>query len=492
MLLTTADLALFAEASGDRNPLHTSAEYARRTPFGGPVAHGVLAAVAALDEIATTVTVGGIHGVEVEFRQATQPGITYETAFSREAGDRTRVTVSDGGALCLTITISHGAAEDVPYRPRATRREPRVVTADELIPGFSVTGAYGPGSALDALCERWPAAARSLGRFPLTCLLWCSFLAGMELPGRDCLLNGFSLRLRPAATMGPLELGYTAEVAEFDPRFGLLTVEGRLHGDAAAGPTVAETTIETLVRRPMPGPSTERLLEFLPRSERLRGHTSAVVGGSRGLGAALVLALASQGGRVLVGHRGTHADLADLADLGSSLGGEVVSCAGDATGARWSREIAHAADHALDLLICSAAPPIRPLRLDPAGLDRVQEFVATAFALVSAPMAGLLGAVSKASGRCLVVSSSAITAPPSDWPHYVAAKHAVEGLTGWAAAHHPDTEFFVARPGMLLTEQMNTPAGRDSAAEVEPVAAAMVRRVTDATPATGRPELLTW
>ncbi|MFD9888183.1 SDR family NAD(P)-dependent oxidoreductase [Amycolatopsis sp. NPDC059027] len=487
MLLTPADLTLFAEASGDHNPLHTSAEYARRTPFGKPVAHGVLAAVAALDEIAGAVDADGIHGADVEFRQPTQPGITYETAVSQEVGDRIRVSVTDGGTPCLNITLLRGSAGETRYRPRTPRREPRVVTTGELVPGFSVTGAYGPGDALDALCERWPAAARLLGRFPLTCLLWCSFLAGMELPGRDCLLNGFSLRLRPATATEPRELGYTAEVADFDPRFGLLTTEGRLHG---GGTTVAETTLETLVRRPVPAPSAERILELLPRSDRLRGHVSAVVGGSRGLGAALVLALASQGGRVLVGHRGTPGDLAELAALGAELGGEVVSCPGDATGARWAQDVAHAADHALDLLVCSAAPPIRPLRLDPAGLGRVQEFVADAFALVSAPMAGLLDAVDKAGGRCLVVSSSAITAPPADWPHYVAAKHAVEGLTHWAAAQHPATEFFVTRPGMLLTEQMNTPAGRDGAAATEPVAAALVRRLADATPATGRPELL--
>jgi NAD(P)-dependent dehydrogenase (short-subunit alcohol dehydrogenase family) len=142
----------------------------------------------------------------------------------------------------------------------------------------------------------------------------------------------------------------------------------------------------------------------------------------------------------------------------------------------------------VDLLVCSAAPPIRALRLDPAGLGRVQEFVATAFALVSAPMAGLLGTVG--AGRCLVVSSSAVTDPPEDWPHYVAAKHAVEGLTHWAAARYQDTEFFVTRPGMLLTEQMNTPGTREKAGAVEPVAAALVRRLADRAPAADRPELV--
>ena len=40
--ITEADVALFAGLSGDYNPLHTDAEYARTTTFGERVAHGLL------------------------------------------------------------------------------------------------------------------------------------------------------------------------------------------------------------------------------------------------------------------------------------------------------------------------------------------------------------------------------------------------------------------------------------------------------------------
>ncbi|MFF0579297.1 MaoC/PaaZ C-terminal domain-containing protein [Streptosporangium saharense] len=503
MSLSHADLESFAEASGDRNPLHMSAEYARRTPFGRRVVHGVLAAMAALDQVPATP--GTVDGVDLEFRQPLHLDVRYGVAISHPVPGRTLLTVLDGDVTCATVTLSYGPASDVAHLPRSLRREPRVVTTDELVPGFAVTGSYGPGAGLDVLCRRWPNAARLLGRLPLTCLLWCSFVTGMELPGSDCLLGGVSLRLRPVGPAGPLDLRYRAEVTGFDSRFGLLTGTASL-GDGTA--VVADATLETMVRRPVPGVSADRLTGLLPRSDRLRGHTSVVVGGSRGLGAALALALASQGGRVLVGHRSTpggpaqpavpghltapaaHGDLAELAALGAGLGGELVSCPGDAATGDWSRRAAEAARGSLDLLVCCAAPPIRPLRLDPAGLGRVQDFVTGAFALVSTPMAGLLGAVDRARGRCLVVSSSAVTAPPVDWPHYVAAKYAVEGLVHWAAAWHPDTEFFVTRPGMLLTEQMNTPGARERAAAVEPVAATLVRRLADPAPATDRPEFV--
>lgn len=38
--LTEADLLQFAQVSGDRHPIHTDAEYAKKTPFGQRILHG--------------------------------------------------------------------------------------------------------------------------------------------------------------------------------------------------------------------------------------------------------------------------------------------------------------------------------------------------------------------------------------------------------------------------------------------------------------------
>jgi acyl dehydratase len=40
--ITQADIMLFAGLSGDYNELHTNVEYAKDTPFGKPIAHGLL------------------------------------------------------------------------------------------------------------------------------------------------------------------------------------------------------------------------------------------------------------------------------------------------------------------------------------------------------------------------------------------------------------------------------------------------------------------
>lgn len=40
--VTEADVVAFAGISGDYNPLHTSAEFGKKTPFGERIAHGML------------------------------------------------------------------------------------------------------------------------------------------------------------------------------------------------------------------------------------------------------------------------------------------------------------------------------------------------------------------------------------------------------------------------------------------------------------------
>ena len=40
--VTQAQLARYADASGDHNPLHLDEAFARSTPYGRPIAHGML------------------------------------------------------------------------------------------------------------------------------------------------------------------------------------------------------------------------------------------------------------------------------------------------------------------------------------------------------------------------------------------------------------------------------------------------------------------
>jgi NAD(P)-dependent dehydrogenase (short-subunit alcohol dehydrogenase family) len=481
VLLSENDIALFARVSGDRNPLHCSVEHARGTPFGRIVAHGVLAVLATLDE--QQPRPGGVSAIEVEFRNPVHPGVRYRSRALRESRAGTGYQLRDGERVCLTVRVRPGPAPDldpvtVAPLPSALRH-----TIADLPPGSTASGDYGPAQ-LAELETRFPAATALLGRAALACLLWSSYLAGMRMPGERCLLSGISLRFPKATASGRVRLGYRARVAHTDTRFGLVSLNGQVTAD---GEALADAEIETVIRTPAPPPSAANIQRRLVPSTRLRGMSAVVVGGSRGLGAAVSLALASQGCEVFVGHRGAFPEAVLKESV--ELTGRLHSVPGDAGSPEWSVALRSRAER-VDFLVCSAAPPIRALDLVPAHLERVDEFLTDSLRLVSAPLAGLLDLVAAARGRCLVISSSAVSEPPRDWPHYIAAKSAVEGLVDWAARHHPSVGFLLARPGMLRTEQMNTPGAWETACPVEPVAAELVRRLLDTMPVTGVPLLI--
>lgn len=79
--ITETDIVLFAGLSGDQNPIHTDAEFCKSTPFGRPIAHGllILSILSGLVE-RTGIQEGTIVAVRrmthLEFTRAVFPGDT--------------------------------------------------------------------------------------------------------------------------------------------------------------------------------------------------------------------------------------------------------------------------------------------------------------------------------------------------------------------------------------------------------------------------------
>ena len=101
--VTEADVVLFANLSGDHNPLHVDAEYARTTIFGERVAHGLLglsiatglaAGLGFLDQ-----TIEAFLGLEWKFRAPIKIGdtiaVTAKVAQTRPMGDSAGMVVFD-------------------------------------------------------------------------------------------------------------------------------------------------------------------------------------------------------------------------------------------------------------------------------------------------------------------------------------------------------------------------------------------------------------
>jgi len=81
--ITDADIVRFAEASGDRNPVHLDAAYAARSPFGERIAHGFL----------TGSMISAVIGMELPGPGSIYLGQTMKFLAPVHIGDTVTVTV---------------------------------------------------------------------------------------------------------------------------------------------------------------------------------------------------------------------------------------------------------------------------------------------------------------------------------------------------------------------------------------------------------------
>ncbi|MDI3270149.1 MAG: MaoC/PaaZ C-terminal domain-containing protein [Bacillota bacterium] len=99
--VTEADIALFAGLSGDYNPLHTDEEFARTTPFGSRIAHGllILSMVSGLNQRLGLFegTLLAFLGLEWSFKAPVRPGDTIH--FRMEVSGKRETRHPDRGIL---------------------------------------------------------------------------------------------------------------------------------------------------------------------------------------------------------------------------------------------------------------------------------------------------------------------------------------------------------------------------------------------------------
>ena len=95
--ISQLQLHAYADASGDHNPIHVDPEFARTTPFGGTIAHGmlVLALIGEMMYAAFGGTWSASGRLKVRFKAPTRPGdtVTASAQLIRESGDAAEYAV---------------------------------------------------------------------------------------------------------------------------------------------------------------------------------------------------------------------------------------------------------------------------------------------------------------------------------------------------------------------------------------------------------------
>lgn len=107
--ITEADIILFAGASGDNNAVHINDEFAKTTPFGGRIAHGMLTASVISAAVANRLPGPGAIYIsqQLNFRAPVRPGDTVHALVRvREViGERSRVVLETVCKVGDTVVI---------------------------------------------------------------------------------------------------------------------------------------------------------------------------------------------------------------------------------------------------------------------------------------------------------------------------------------------------------------------------------------------------
>ncbi len=479
LCLTEEHVRRFADASGDRNPLHVDESFARRTPYGRRIAHGGLVTVAALGLVDAD-ALRHVDELDLQFKQPVFLDEAYAVSRTHSDDEKTRIEVSTAEQLTAAVTVIADRSRPALPRPprqefRGTPRAPRRYSIEQLLKGVSIAEAYA--CHVDALA----ALATDVGArdIPDTVLTWlgaASYAVGMLVPGRDGVFISARIRRSSADASGTL----SASVTTADDRTGLVVVEAAL----AQGRVSARMTLHAFARPATPIPDRSSIAQYLPPSTDLAKKQILVVGASRGLGAAVCGALATQGATVWA----AFASSAEHAEgLRREFGADRIRLlqfdAADIAQSRRSFATLRAEAGALDGAILCAAPPLYETALHPDASERTLRFVESSIALTLVPLSEAVQLLAP-QGQLVVMSSSALNDIPEPWPQYVVAKAALEGVAAYCARHTP-ARVLVVRPPKMWTDSTNTLLGRIGAARPEQVAAGIVKWMTAEQPASG-------
>lgn len=302
-IFTPDDQRQFARASGDFNPLHLDARFARRTQMGAPVVHGIHTLLWALE--------GALRGGNFDVRNIRarfhQPLFLDEIAEVR-VGARTEgaidLDVVAAGTVVAAIKLSStpakaSAAVRVEGPPVAPGAEPLDLPFEQIADQH---GAFAATVAPDEIRRMFPALCNSIGAAAVGGLMGTSWIVGMVCPGLHSLFAGLDVNLEAASEANAL--GYA--VRKVDARFRSVQIDiagsgltGRIDAFARPRPP-AQADMATVAARVTGKPFAEQRV--------------LVVGGSRGLGEVTAKILAAGGGHPVITFREGRQDAERVAD----------------------------------------------------------------------------------------------------------------------------------------------------------------------------------
>lgn len=235
----SSDQELFAQASGDFNPIHLDPVHARETRAEAPVVHGIHLLLWALDAMAAASgQLPPLQRVDLKLNRFIVAGETVDLSFvhphsgkstlilSVNENQRARISVWFGDA---TPGISTGWADELPLLPIPEAAENRDVHQMQTLSGRLPFCMSTPETFV-----LFPAVSGWLGADKVAALAATSCLVGMHCPGLRSIYSMLTLDCSGPSAPGD---SLAFRVIDFDSRFHMVEMEvegGGLRGIVTA------------------------------------------------------------------------------------------------------------------------------------------------------------------------------------------------------------------------------------------------------------------
>jgi FkbH-like protein len=477
------ELNQFAAISHDRNPLHVDQLYARKTPFGQRVVFGALAVLKCLAHTSFAKELNLVK-LSVEFHNTIFVATQYAVNFYEDATGTGTIALKDGNRTLLRIAYQRqftafNLLAHTPKMVTTTRTDAAEKRIDTLMVGEEFRGVYDLQFNNDS--ERQNLLPLDLygGQTEHQLIMLTSYLVGMEIPGRQALFSKLELEFTSALPKDSNVL-YNVVLANIDPHLGLLFLD-LLVTDTAGNP-IAAGKIQAFIRNTLTRAShaeVTRLLH-LAKDRPLQGKTALVIGGSRGLGAELVQALALCGADVYLNYATCDDDAHALKESLIELPNQIHLIKGSVDDIDFCKKIKKdilSVQSSLDMVICNACSSPQVMTIDENTSAAMDDYIRNNMHLVTNPLQIFISELQKSGGTFCAISSIYVATGSKDFPQYVALKNVVEGIVKSASLIHKNVKFLLPRPPKLLTDMSNTPIGSIGAIAPEIVATAIVSKL---------------
>lgn len=458
------DMEQFAAASHDYNPLHRQPAYAAATAFGRPVVFGILGVLRSLQAHADFFAGQAAWTLRIQFHHALLQDMGYQLHSSAQTTEhRLVLEIRDGDKVMTGIEVqarpqplSGSLVLPSDYRLREQAADPEPSEFAQAL-----HGCWSDNS-------RQEQAANPILRRISRVLMACSYLIGMERPGRQALFSALRLDIDTDTSDDDAPLAFQLRPGEYNADFGLLQYQAVF---AQRGKICAQAELKAFRRSLLPAWQAS----LPPAGAALQGKRAFISGATRGLGAALALQLARAGCQVWINYRHSNEAAQQLRDL---LPEQIHLLADDINRdwpRIWQQLQAETQGSGVDFMILNAAPAA--LELYPGDLNREQiaTYVEQCLGCMQQAAACF---VAEGQGKLVYISSlfaERDCAAETTFFPYVLAKQMAEHYLHNLAQSSEQADILIVRPDRIATDMANkTNFSLANTLQAEAVAAAIL------------------